>query len=534
MRQFQRVIDDAFHERIGGTAMTWYGAEFSQDCLPYNSGATQALTLTHPSKPYDNLADLEREFWGKYIQDYKAKFLDTSSSDFIVESACSDHTVECISSAGRINDLPVEILGRILGFAAVPSSSMNFGGELRDRPRLMYKIDLSALFLGQVCSYWRNIVRTMPTLWSTIRIYRPRWPHASLTKLYLLRSGPTAPLTLSLHHSWQPSSEYHQQYLILHTILSAFVAQIHRWRGINLTIPSLGRSSPLLDCSRVKPGAAKILESLHLMPMSQETGWARFLFSRLATSPVLHDISFGELRLLPGFTFWPRITHLILSYTLPVTFEPVLSHLQELQVLAYRFGYADDTILPSMRPEAPIVLPKLHTLDFEFGSGPNILAYITTPALKTLRILYVGSAHDPSKIQFREFLDRSQCALMSFTLSAPDVPARTHERMVVKWITTPGLKSVEVLRIKMGVGNVVVALLAMGLFPSLKELLLPRCETRDGIVGSMVQRKMEGDKSLGLPTIQMVKIGFIRRRNYHDEVTIKSMRKDGHKVTMMV
>ncbi|KAF8641295.1 hypothetical protein AX16_010074 [Volvariella volvacea WC 439] len=527
MRLFRRLISDTFHRRIGGPPMTWYGAEFSQEDLPYSLEATKKLSITHPSKPFE--IHSERAFWTVHIPNYELKFPGTPSRDFIPEFTFPEYFDSYVLPSGQINSLPDEVLRCIFGFAAVPASSIGLGEELHPQPRVNYRLDLNPLFLGQVCSTWRGIVCRMPTLWSTIRLYMPGVSQARLAELYLIRSGPTTPLTLSVKYPWGVRMVEEGG---LRIALSAFVDHIHRWRGINLEIPSI-ENNPLLDRNRVKPGAARMLEILHLGIDGSEYPGFDEIISTLSTSPALKDIGVWGLKSLKTFKFWSRLTHLQIAQSTPLMFTPVLPLLQELQVLRYEYGYIPGPGPRIDRNVGPVLLPKLHTLEFDSGQVPNIIAYITTPALKTIHLVYPLEVHDPDMIDFDEFLERSQCNITSFTISASDSWSPLEEEPVVKYLTMSGLQNVERLKIKANVGNVVIALLAMGLFPSLKELMLTRCETSDGLGSAMVQKRMQGDGRLGRTLVEVVKIRFVECKNPFDKARIRDMRKKGYKIETM-
>ncbi|KAF8642887.1 hypothetical protein AX16_009350 [Volvariella volvacea WC 439] len=522
-----RIISDAFHRQVGDPPMTWYGAEFSQDCLPYDPGVTKALSITYPSTPCD--INSERVFWIAHIPDYESKFPSTPSEDFVPEFAFPEYVDADVFPSVQINDLPEEILRRILGFAAVPASVIDISGQLHLQRRINYRLDLSPLFLGQVCSTWRGIVRFMPTLWSTIRLYIPGKAQAHLAELYLIRSGPITPLTLSIRY---PGVVFQTDKEALRIVISAFGDQIHRWRGIDLRLPFFD-SDTLLDHHRVRHGATEILETLHLQ-MTDGGTREHELIEILSMSPALKDVSINCPTLTEPSKLWSQLTHLYLAPPSLRTVHPILHLLQELQVLRFVLGPFLDTLWIGGPEIEATILPKLHTLELGCSSATQLLAYITTPALKSLDISQL-SVCDPAEIKFREFLERSQCSITSFALSGPLSWTRSWQRRVgvVKYLATPELQSVERINITGDVDNVVVALLAMGLFPSLKELVLARCQASDGLVSTMIQKRMQGDGSPGRTLVEVIKVVFMRRRNYFDEAKIRKMRKKGYNVEMV-
>ncbi|KAF8641280.1 hypothetical protein AX16_010059 [Volvariella volvacea WC 439] len=523
-----RLVDDFFYANFVDLPKTWYGAEFKQEDLPYDSDATRTLAVTHPYKPASPLT--ERSFWDKHIPKDTSRYLNRLSRTLVIGWPFSNPQTRPASSVVSINNLPVEVLSYILGYATLVSPIRVIPQVAQRVRKLQCRLDLNPLLLGQVCHHWREIVCSMPKLWSTIRLQSPRVGQARLAELYLVRSGQHAPLTLSIQQSMMDPVGVPSQDEGIHIALSSFAEQIHRWRGIYFKIFSMGDRNPLLDLQLVEPGAVRILEIAHLDLMGWKQEWVNQVVACLGTSPVLRDASFGRLDQVEELAFWTRLTRLQLTNVIPDNWAPVLPLLGELQALRCHF-YITEFL--DIDPEQEATLPKLRSIELEGCEVSNILMHITAPALQELHLNYYDRVQDPGEIKLHDFLTRSACNLTSFTLSTQCTETERHREPILQYFSLKGLQKIEILRLSINIDDIILAVLGAGLFPQLREMALPRCDTTDGRVGIMVQKRMRGEEKWKMPPMEVIRVGLLSGRNVIDQVVITNLQMKGHRVELM-
>ncbi|KAF8659463.1 hypothetical protein AX16_001830 [Volvariella volvacea WC 439] len=513
--------------RVDHPPRTWYGVDFHQDELPYSSTTTYAT-------PVD--LTLEHNFWKKHIKNYSPS------------SPTTPNNSELSTHATHINNFPTELLCKILGFASQapspcvdPQDSINTLLDDEDR----HKIDLNPLLLGQVCVLWRNIVRSMPQLWSTIRLFNPNPSQAHLAELYLMRSGTTTPLTLSLQQGESLIDDEFPPLVACNSatkaVLSLFVKQIHRWRGIDFRLLSETAQFFSLE-NGITPGATGILEVAHVKLVDWEdehdNGWEECMWECVRSSPVLKDLCWDARRhnIPAPPMLWNQITHLELICGHLEQLFGILPHLRDIEAL--RFYCSSDGFYTPPPGPSPIVLARLHTLDLEVDNLPDVLQRIVVPSLKRVHIRSEEMA-SLNAVHFHEFLARSQCRIEDFTLSAHWFrQTALSDDIIVKFLDmkeTDALKDVRVMRIIACVGDATVSLLRAGRFPSLQTLSLPFCRTSDGAVAGMLYRcflvGMEEGK--GAIPIERAKVGFVGCGHGEDKYVIRELVEGGCEIDLV-
>ncbi|KAJ6493853.1 hypothetical protein DFH09DRAFT_357603 [Mycena vulgaris] len=78
-----------------------------------------------------------------------------------------------------VSKLPVELLGEIFSW------TLGDWGAMTDEPSALV---LEPLILSHVCGYWRSVLLSIPMLWATIWIDRPKVAHIDMVKLWIERS----------------------------------------------------------------------------------------------------------------------------------------------------------------------------------------------------------------------------------------------------------------------------------------------------------------------------------------------------------
>ncbi|KDR70032.1 hypothetical protein GALMADRAFT_128196 [Galerina marginata CBS 339.88] len=191
------------------------------------------------------------------------------------------------------------------------------------------------LLLGRICSRWRSIAYHTPRLWATLHIPLPVPPahggltlwipsetfqqlctdfeqrfknHCQAVQDWLTRSG-CCPLSISLNPR---DSVPLTQNNYIRTYLEILLKFSHRWRSLEITIPS-GEHSTFL--ASIPSGAVPVLEYLHLKFSRRsvhENVWANSGILNAKKLRVVHLAQF-PYRLSTLESDWSRITHLVLS-----------------------------------------------------------------------------------------------------------------------------------------------------------------------------------------------------------------------------
>ncbi|KAF6752039.1 hypothetical protein DFP72DRAFT_905907 [Ephemerocybe angulata] len=167
-----------------------------------------------------------------------------------------------------IRHIPSEILAEIFLYAT-SDTKMSWP----HRPE--HKADRTPWHLAEVCSYWRSIILSLPTIWSTIHVdlfstYPIHISYPCLTQRFhdfidtCLDRSKNAPLSLSLRTGtpWTRSSQgVELARELVCSALVAIVAVSDRWQALSLELKDLFSFHTLLSPARDRVGC---LRSLHL------------------------------------------------------------------------------------------------------------------------------------------------------------------------------------------------------------------------------------------------------------------------------
>ncbi|THU81275.1 hypothetical protein K435DRAFT_693917 [Dendrothele bispora CBS 962.96] len=145
------------------------------------------------------------------------------------------------SLLSSMRKFPSEILGEIFGLCCSEYSlSFNRKKALGD-----FQVDAPALILSQICSRWRDVIISLPSLWSrmTVNFAYDRVRRAKpLIELYLFRSK-SAPLSLHLAE-FESGGPQDTGYLYSMSVFSLFLGVVKRWKHVDFDIRDLALSQP--------------------------------------------------------------------------------------------------------------------------------------------------------------------------------------------------------------------------------------------------------------------------------------------------
>ncbi|KAJ3886282.1 hypothetical protein GG344DRAFT_81855 [Lentinula edodes] len=299
-----------------------------------------------------------------------------------------------------VNYLPAELLREIFSYL-LPGRDWKL--EARPPPQLA---------LVEVCSYWRDIALSYPTLWSTFMIVHPIERHIPMTKLWLERSG-QHPITVYIDHQ---GSEFEETFAATDAVIDLLRPHVHRWKAATFIFAS-GIHSSLLALPRDE---YPLLETL-CFDVTGVYCWSPDAIARVeekffpSSSPRLrkvtwetHGLSLNSPPLVPS-----TITYLSGDFLMDHSFFESLSKLKNLETLRLHGSARNGIVFPPL--PTPLVLHCLQT--FEFRSDihtPFLLDSIVTPSLKILVI--ARPIDEKTQKSLCSFIQRSRCRLSAFSL----------------------------------------------------------------------------------------------------------------------
>ncbi|SJL11131.1 uncharacterized protein ARMOST_14534 [Armillaria ostoyae] len=291
--------------------------------------------------------------------------------------------------------------------------------------------------LGQVCSSWRNVIKTLcPELWASMTIatpllYQPkarfRADTVEMLRVVLERSRNHP---LDFHFSYYgpvPHSEAEEgASQLMKQCFDIMIAHSRRWRAVEMTIhpsylPRLalvrGKIDFLrdmyIDCIHNPPSGdirafeiAPKLEILHLKGMHEE---ANILF------PASNLVSFLDARPFAGDRLTP-------------TYLAVVKSAPKLLSFSYNdYGVQSLNIHPVLDPPSPVMASSVEELS---ASSPNFLRSLVLPSLKevTLTTMYEFDLEEQvitcpvgALGALHQMLLQSQCSLARLCLVDADL-----------------------------------------------------------------------------------------------------------------
>ncbi|EAU81803.1 hypothetical protein CC1G_10406 [Coprinopsis cinerea okayama7 len=129
----------------------------------------------------------------------------------------------------KIDMLPFEILESIfLHFQA--DYAVDVPSPTPFKPSGPRKVAAAPVVLGAVCSHWRAVTLSIPTLWSKLWITVPRVDDITYVNRWVYRSGLHCPLDLRLDEPLSLSGSGPDPVVL--SLLHTAISQTHRWRHV--------------------------------------------------------------------------------------------------------------------------------------------------------------------------------------------------------------------------------------------------------------------------------------------------------------
>ncbi|KAK0207509.1 hypothetical protein IW262DRAFT_535094 [Armillaria fumosa] len=375
-----------------------------------------------------------------------------------------------------IRRLPRETLLQIFGHLSSQSS------DIRDGPWV----------LGHVCSTWRKISRSCPSLWTKILISSSCGSSALFNECASLSGD----LSIQLAVDYDPSHTPDR--------LRALLPHSQRWSSLDLNVRPgdlsellSSISPPLIRLSVVKISVSGDYEPPHHRRIVDHN-----LFS---SSPITE----ATLRRLP-YSYVPLNVRMLRRFRLcsydPAEIRSIFRNAPHLIEIVITMCPPPDYL--NIEPPLPITYPpvfhtSLRQLSFfltwenarRVTKVPLTLNYITLPALNELQILTSQTQPDgrlPETLEPIEYsriinlLHRSGCDLTDLTFSIP-VPVNSFLIPVLR--QSPALQKLDILVDVQTAGDVFLALtLAEGQVPNLRKLRI--ADSPYGVSGLLLQGKV--------------------------------------------
>lgn len=270
--------------------------------------------------------------------------------------------------------------------------------------------------LGHICSRWRQILWSSPSLWDTIEIHHLNeidltyltavWDNIIRQSLNYVLSNTTTPIDLTVSNDRAAR------------ISDILITHNHRFRELTIGGADAGVAFQLFD---LPPTSLTNLEKLQISWVcDSHSAHLNRMRSALQTAPNLRSVSFvctcPFISQLPmDFLPWPQLTELIVL-SIEISPEIIYTAFQRCPSLqSCQFQISNDPIILRAQPQ-PITLSTLEALNLGANyrfDWERFIHPLITPALGQLDIF---AAVAPTTKPFLSLITRSNCALLSFTL----------------------------------------------------------------------------------------------------------------------
>ncbi|KAF5326288.1 hypothetical protein D9611_000679 [Ephemerocybe angulata] len=380
-----------------------------------------------------------------------------------------------------INNLPQELLEKI--FWEYVHGTTRGGGRSSLPLQGSYRRILSRrgavttpISLSHVCSTWRRVVTSYPSLWARVCISRAEAHDIPLLEYWLARST-TCPLDVTVIQRYKGYEEVVEPVTI--EIISALARHSSRWRKLSLQLqPNM--ETPFLSLSPTL--TIPLLEEFDLnLTTWSAKGWL-YISEIMTNGPRVRSGAWNMALQHPGSSYQSlstiRIGTIFLADLIPSLSQ--MMHVQSLTIddLATNYGPPPPATLSATY--SPIVLPNLSTLTLgRYPDISNLFISVTLPSLTELS-LGLGFGFEISAVTglhaLGRLVERSGCCIRSLTWTdVSGVEALPH-------FSSLGGHALDLLHLRLWgrTSDVTLAFLTSRgentHFPSLQSLELQACE----------------------------------------------------------
>ena len=395
-----------------------------------------------------------------------------------------------------VAELPVEIICQIFDKFIEDDSQPNDN----DPPRhlVSHRCPSDPTRMGQICSRWRAIALSRPELWSKIYIHNPNASQVHLVRICLERAGDRL-LDLGITHNGE---DHKFDVRSASRILSSLHSRLEYWKDINFQLPFqfLKTLLAMIQCDqspiRLECASIGFMGSVRYPYEAKFDAPIDAIWKFFHRSPKLTKVDWRGRGVdnFPKHAPFRQLTHVRTNFTLSI--DEVLSFLATVPRIE-EFSIESIRRKPQKDPELgdpPLLLRHLRVLSVHSLSVRTYFLYgsLTCPALKSLKINHNSLTYRPNQdlSEVILFLQRSNCQLQTLDIKDPHLSDDDLERL----LPSPALRSLTSLSIRKNViRDPIVQLLTKKLedstprfLPRLKRLLLNSCETRDGLLATMI------------------------------------------------
>ncbi|KAJ7128868.1 hypothetical protein C8R46DRAFT_1363345 [Mycena filopes] len=355
-----------------------------------------------------------------------------------------------------VGTLPTELLTKIFGLSIQAAQGQARARSVRARTQRSPRTALQQVFcLSHICSLWRDMVITFPSLWALCTI--DTWLGINQKPAYLdglqllLDRSANLPISVSLTTSCSPWETFTLDDL---AILPVIMPTAVRWKNLAIDAESVHH---LMSLNVSPPGTFAGLESLQILGSRSDNAFGSF-----GMLPTTLDVFTSSSRLFrltlrdlhdawtPFRMPWTQLTHLELT-SAPLAAS--LSILQQCPNLVSASLITNRDSLDSLDEswlfelEHLTTLPCLETLSFDVMVGCKIGPFFTTlstPTLQTLTLSFPGPEHSQPWPASRFSVFQSRAPNITH-ISLSECPLRSPDLIHLLRLT-PALTKLSLLR----------------------------------------------------------------------------------------
>lgn len=283
--------------------------------------------------------------------------------------------------------------------------------------------DTSPVLLTHVCSLWKAVAVSTPSLWDTVcaRLFRPQ--DMELFELWVCRSS-QRPLKLDIFPGNPNSSTNFTQESNVQA-LSILLAQSDRWKTVRITLYQ-DTEATICDFSSL---SLPLLQRLELDLVGYSPGASFHIFRLLSAAPNLTHVGWRKFcdlhSALPGVD-WTGLTSVVFESISLTDLLPHLPQMRGLRSLSIRYYQGPHSGQPIFTK--PTALPRLTALAVQdYVEVGSLLNCLSVPSLSSL-FLYSGLGPGPCPDQalgweaFYDFIKRLGYSIESMDFSRCDNP----------------------------------------------------------------------------------------------------------------